>query len=273
MRVDIMRKFNLKKQAASKEFVITDKAIQENREDMNLCNKAQGVVDGNVNLSIPKKNKDNTVPFNVQLAAARKNETKFEITEAGMDDKTVSFGEKTKGVSGINELSEKLHAEKEEKFKKAEDTSKKDTAFWDKYVGLQLEEDTKNIKKNLPSSGSQLPNKPERFGKDVDKMVMASLKDADAMLFHIYAQASKNGRDLTEEEKQQVVDINSGKARILAQMVEPVRRSLEYPGDPVIKKDKDGVTRVYEADGKAIDEFKSCEEAKSNYPEGDMSNE
>jgi hypothetical protein len=264
-----MKKFNLKKMAASKDSVITDKAIQENRKDMNLSNEAQGVVDGNVNLSIPKKNKDNTVPFNVQLDAARKNETKFEITEAGMDDKTVAFGEKTEQVSCINEVSERLSQEKVDKFKKAEEKSKKDTAFWDKYVGVQLEEDTKNIKGNLPSSGSQLPNNPERFGEEISKMVAASLRDADAMLFHIYATAKREDRLLTAEENQQIVDINSGKARIFADMVQPVRRSLEYNPDPTIEKGRDGKVRVME-NGRPIDEFKSCEEAKANYPEGDV---
>ena len=102
-------------------------------------------------------------------------------------------------------------------------------------------------------------------------MVMAQLKDADAMLFHIFATAKKEKRDLDEEEKQQVTDIEAGKSHILADMVEPVRRSLEY-GDPVIRVQTDGSAVVVESDGTPIEKMKSCEEAKSNYPEGKVEN-
>ena len=266
-----MKKFNLKKFAASKDYTITDKSIEEQRNSMGMSNEAQDVVHKNINASLPTKDKDNTVPFNVQLNKTRKNETDFAITEAGMDDKTVAFGEKAKQVSDLNELSESLHIEKEKDFKKAQDASKKDTAFWDKYVGTQLEEKGKKVDKNVPDSASQLPNNPERHkSKEISKLVSAQLKDADAMLFHIFAIASSEERGLTDKEQQQITDINSGKLRLFAQMVQPVRRSLEYSpdSDPVIKRDADGVARVYEPDGKAIDEFKSCDEAKANYPEG-----
>ena len=84
--------------------------------------------------------------------------------------------------------------------------------------------------------------------------------------------------ELQVEEEQQVTDINAGKTRVLAEgfqnMVPPVKRSLEYSGkrkDPTIKKELGGSARVYE-NGEAIDEFKSCEEARSNYPESDIEN-
>ena len=274
-----MKKFNLRKKASAESFVISDKSIQENREKMGLSVSQKGITEKNINLSLPIKNKDNTIPFNVQLNAARKNaEAEPSITESYMDKKEVDFNSKDKKqVMDINVESQEYDTKKTEAFKNAE--GKKDTAFWDRYVGVQLEGDGRpiKIKDNIPGSTSQLQNNPERFkGKNVDKMVMASVKDADAMLFHIYATASKAGRELTTDEEQQVTDINAGKMRVLAegfQMVPPIRRSLEYSGkrkDPVIKQEGAGV-RVYD-NGEPIDEFKSCEEAKQNYPEGDVDN-
>ena len=267
-----MGKFNLRKQASATDDTVSDKRLDGNRKDMNLSNEQQGVVEKNVNLSLPIKNKDNTVPFNQQLEAARK-KSPDAIIEAKMSDKIVDFKSKDKKqIMDINVESQKQDDKKTDDFKKAENASKSDTAFWDKYVGVQLEGKMKNVPGNVPAEGSQLQNKPERFkGDKVDKMVMASLKDADAMLFHIFATASKEGRELTAEEEQQIIDIESGKMRIMAlQTVPPVRRSLEYSSDPVIKEEL-GVAGVYEGDSK-IDEFKDCRDAKANYPEAEVDN-
>ncbi len=269
-----MEKFNLSKRASTADAVISDKGLDENRKEMNLSNEQQGVVSKNINLSLPIKNKDNTVPFNQQLEASRKNKKEVEITEAGMNNKIIDFkSTDKKQVMDINVETRKYVDEYADAYKKAEDASKSDTAFWDKYVGVQLEGTMKKVDGNLPGSASQLQNISDRFkGEKINKMVMASLKDADAMLFHIYATASKEDRELTTEEQQQISDIHSGKVRLLAQnMVMPVRRSFEYGGDPIIKKEI-GKAGVYEADGTKIDEFKSCEEAKANYPEGEVEN-
>ena len=222
---------------------------------------------------MPIKNKDNTVPFNQQLEASRKNETEVAINEAGMDDKIVDFkSTDKKQVMDINIESRKYIDEQADAYKKAENASKADTEFWDKYVGVQLEGTMKKIDNNIPGSASQLQNAPNRFkGEKIDKMVMASIKDADAMLFHIFATVSKESRSPTEEEQQQVIDINSGKIR-LAQMAQPVRRSLEYSGGEPKIKDEGGKAGVYE-NGSKIDEFSDCREAKANYPEGDIENE
>jgi len=213
-----MKKFNLRKRASA-DNVISEKAIQENRENMGHSVSQQGFAEKNINLSLPVKNKDNTVPFNVQLNAARKNaESAPSITEYHMDDKEVDFKSKDKvQVMDINIESQEYDNKKTEAFKNAE--GKKDTAFWDKYVGVQLEGEGQptKVKDNIPASSSQLQNMPERFkGKNVDKMVMASIKDADAMLFHIYATATQASRKLTTKEEQQVIDINAGKMRILS---------------------------------------------------------
>ena len=277
-----MKKFNLKKMASSKDYVISDKSIQENREKMSLSNDQQGVVGKNINFSLPIKDKDNTIPFNAQLEAERKNtEAEPSITEASMDKKEVNFGDKTEGVMPINVKTQEYDKEKTEAFKKAE--GKKNTAFWDKYVGVQLEGEGQptKVKDNIPASASQLQNNPERFkrkgiDKDVkeeglnlkvDKMVMASIKDADAMLYHIYAGAVNSDRTLNKEEKQQIVDINSGKMRLMVQARGPVN----YSEGVKIYQGQSGKGIVKE-NGQVIDTFSSVAEAKTNYPEAEIWN-
>jgi len=135
-RANIMTKFNLRKKASAGDAVISDKGIDKNRKDMNLSNDQQGVVGKNINLSLPTKDKDNTIPFNQQLEASRKNETKFSITEASMDDKITDFkSTDKKQVMDINVESRKFIDKQSDAYKKAENASKSDTEFWDKYVG------------------------------------------------------------------------------------------------------------------------------------------
>ena len=274
-----MKKFNLSKRSSSGDYVISDKSIQKNREDMNLSNDQQSVVGKNINLSLPIKDKDNTIPFNKQLDAERKNvEAEPSIIESQMDDKEVTFGDKTEGVMPINVKTEEYNQKHLEDFKKAEASPERDTSFWDKYVGVQLEGDgmPTKIDKNVSPSGSQLQNHPDRFkGGDVDKMVMASIKDADAMLFHIHATASKQGREVNNIEKQQIIDINSGKTRLMAQFSAMPVQTLGT-GDVIIRRNKYNKWLVYEPEGggggEPIAEYDSQEEALMNFPEGDVIN-
>lgn len=255
-----MKAFNLKKIAAKSEAATThEKMLADQRKDMGQTVEKQGTPEKNINLSLPVKNKDNTVPFNVQLGETRKKETEFQITEASMNKKEVSFGEQKDKLTDINAKTKEYDDKKEAAYKKAQE-AKGDTAFWDKYVGVQLEGKKTTVPKNAPESGSQLPNKNA-------KEVMSLVKDADAMLYHIQATAKHESRELTADEKQQIVDIIAGKNRLLAGLT-----SVKVP-DPSIKMDRDGVVRVYEADGTSIDEFKSCAEAKASYPEGDIADE
>ncbi len=286
-----MKKFNLKKQASAENAVISDKAIQANREKMGHSVDQQGVAEKNINLSLPVKNKDNTVPFNVQLASARKNtETEPSITEASMDQKEVDFKSKDKKqVMDINVESQDYDNKKTEAFKNAE--GKKDTAFWDKYVGVQLEGDGQptKVKNNIPGSASQLQNNPARFkGKNVEKMVMASVKDADAMLFHIFAKAAKLNRDITDNEKQQVIDINAGKIRILSYLsnkphsISPDLSPGGYDSQPVNYNDQPPLIiqngrqyLVYQsgAGGEPVGAYDSLNEALQDYPDADVQGE
>jgi hypothetical protein len=69
------------------------------------------------------------------------------------------------------------------------------------------------------SKGSQLHDNPDRFTNNkVKDMVMASLKDADAVLFFIYKTASKENRELNEKEQKLVDGINNDKKQILERL-------------------------------------------------------
>jgi hypothetical protein len=286
-----MKKFNFKKRASSEDYVIADKMLDKNRKDMNLSNNQQGVVNKNINLSLPIKEKDNTIPMDKQIGDTdvglkRQDNTEFSITEAGMSKEEVDFQSKEKKqVTDINEKTEEYNQKHLEEFKKAENDSKKDTSFWDKYVGVQLEGEgmPTKVDNNVPASASQLPNNPERFeGKEIKKMVMASLKDADAMLFNIYANAHKENRAVKEEEKQQIIDINSSKIRLidkLSQVIVDPAEEVRDPWQPEYVEDvlivpRSGKWLIYEpgGGGEPIDMFETKEEALSNYPEGQIQN-
>lgn len=222
-----MSKFNLSK-IAKEDYVIQDKMLEENTSSSDIPEK-------NINISIPTKDKDNTKPFESQLEANRDGKDSLMVTEQAMNESKKVYNDKRSdewdtSVMPINILSQTYDDKKVKALKKAEEGEPKDTTFWDKYVGVQMEGPITKVDNNIPASASQLQNKPERFknfdSKDgietainpkINKMTMASLKDADAMIFHIYAQATQRSRELTDREKQMVLDINSGKMRVLSQ--------------------------------------------------------
>ena len=229
---------------------------------------------------MPTKDKDTTIPFETQLGKEQKKETEFIITEGALDKKPKLYNNKRleyegKNVMPINLMSEAFHQKKEEDFKKAID-AEKDTDFWDKYVGVQLEEEKTTVDKNVPDG--ELPNDPDRFkgiskkepntikDQKVEQLVSASaeqkekIKDADAILFHIYARVHQEGRVLNKVEKQMVEDVKAEKIRIIANVFD---KSEE--GDVLV--DIDG--SVYE-NGKIIDKCNDTKDARANYPEAEM---
>jgi hypothetical protein len=209
-----MTKFNLSKTAAKSGVKNYSKMLEDN-----VLVPAGDVPEKNINLSLPVKENDTTVPYEAQLEASRDGKDNLATAEKALDENPKVYNDRrldqTGDVMPINLETIKHEQKKEEAFKNAT-TSDSDTAFWDKYLNVSVGETKVDV--NVPNS--QLQNVSERFDKiddateaKYDKMVYASLKDADAMLFHIYATAA--GRELTDIEKQQVVDINSGKARLL----------------------------------------------------------
>ena len=236
--------FNLKKYASKTEYSgSTEKRLRDSNNEFNLASDDKS---GNINYELQKtthKDNDSTVPFEQRLGEARANKSNNTILEKSLDNNDKLFLERRSDkvaklpVIPTAALEAAAQAKNLEAFQKIEKEADKETLFWDKYIGSQMDSDMRtNIMKNNPKS-SQLENNPDRFnglnlplpgnthednaksfGKkdEVTQMVYASLKDADAMLFHIYATAATQNRVVNELEQNQVNDINSYKTRLLA---------------------------------------------------------
>ena len=264
--------FNLKKIAGKMGFKNYNTMIEDKTDDMGLEAEAPSK---NVNLKMPIKDRDNTVPFETQLEAGRINKDILKVTEKALNEENKVYNDKRSDIwdtdiTAINIETEKYNQEHLKAFTKAQKNDS-ETAFWDKYVGVQMEGPITKIDNNIKDTASQLQNQPDRFkNEDVRKMVMASLKDADAMLFHIYATTSKAGRELNEIEKQQIIDINSGKVRLLAQV--PIgMQPVEVPEDTnsdfsfdLFEDERTGEGLLCsKEDGRVLEKFPDFEDART----------
>jgi hypothetical protein len=273
-----MIQFNMKKYAKETGYKNYNRMLEERTEKFDL--KAE---EGppNVNVRMTTKDKDNTLLYEGQLEEVRTG-SPLTITDKSMDVEPKLYLDKRNDmwdtdVQPVNKASEAENQKHLKDYKAAEDRESFDTSFWDEYVGVQMEGPVTKVKVNTQKS--QLQNKADRFkGLDKDdvkdiagykenkEMVFASLKDADAMLFQIFAKAFSEDREITAEEKQIITDINAGKSRVIAQMIEPTRRSLKYSGDIRLSPSKNNKVNVLEY-GQVIDEFDDEKEARANYPE------
>lgn len=216
--------FNYKK-AQADDTLNYQKKLEEKRDDMNQSSPDEG----NTELQLKhnyRKDDDASVPFNKQLESARTG-TNNGVTEKSLDGNSKVYNEKRDDTThNRNAKSQDLVAEahdqaKLEKFREAQNGQERDTSFWDDYVGVQMLGPETKIVANKQKS--QLPNHPDRYKglkpeikKEIDELVMASSKQADKMQFHIFAKAAMQDRDLNEDEKQMIRDINGSKARMLA---------------------------------------------------------
>lgn len=233
--------YNLKKKAKD-DAKVYDKHLGDNREE--LGNKVN-TNPGNIDYEMQQVQKTHDVPpddqiTQQQLEAARTG-TNNGITEKALNENKTLYNEKrtdkayATDIKSNDLVSESYDQKTRKDFTKAENAQDRDTEFWDKYVGDQMlgkkttitnnvqksqlqnhKDRFKGLANSMPTDESQSTNrsrvnKPDKFYK----MVEASLKRADAMLFHIHATAAVEGRDLTNTEKQQIVDINSGKIRAM----------------------------------------------------------
>ena len=170
-----------------------------------------------------------------QLEAVRTANDGQEITEAAME----------RGTKGKFNLAKyrvedrqsplmdyaKTNEFSNDKLAKKKDEEKRDTEFWDKFVGDQLDyEPTKIVANSQPSQLLSNFETREDFEKENNsiKKTAETLKDADAMLYYIYRKAATESREATVEERQMIDDINSGKIRVIAQMrnEEPIDEEL-----------------------------------------------
>ncbi len=247
--------FNLKKSAQSK-------SIEKHLRDSNKKN-GLAVEDkpGNYDWLLgqkSRKNKDNTIPYNRQLVEGRAGTNKAVVEKALNQNPKLYLDKRNEKLQGSALKASDLMAEAYDQKKLREyreaKKPKRDTEFWDKYVGEQMmgpitkvvknKQDTQlenhssrfeNLDKTMPIAESQQENTARNKKDDkVEKMVMASsttadlLSDADSMLFHIYGTAAKEDRGLSDNEKQMEIDINSGKRRVIAQFFD---EENDYRGD------------------------------------------
>ena len=211
--------------------------LQKNNKKLGL--KPDNTSTYNYELKIQRKGNDPT-PHEKRMGDKRtgSNDT---VTEKSLNENKKIFNEKRNSdtwkqdAPTINMLDEARNQNQAKALKEAEEKDR-NTSFWDDYVGVQMISPKTKITSNVQKS--QLENDPERFANlqdvdmsnlkpneaidsvlnkavNVDKMVFASLNDADAMLFNIYYKSA--GRKLTKDEKQMVRDINASKMRIFAQ--------------------------------------------------------
>lgn len=233
--------FNLKKAAEFDTSLPYPKQLEDKRKEFKQKEPDEGTTERQLEARA-HKDKDTSVPFNKQLEAARTG-TSTAVTEKGLNEAPKLYNDKrddrthnTK-VTAPNLVAEAYHQEKLKAFQKAQKEQSRDTEFWDKAVGSQmLGEKTKIVSNNQKS---QLQNKEERFKglkpdlekvKKYDDMVTASLKQADAMQFQIFANAASESRNINVDEVQQIFDINSGKARLLAQYEEVMSKVAQSLG-------------------------------------------
>lgn len=188
------------------------------------------------------KNADNLIPFEKQMENARAKKINSGNTEKSLNDNEKLFLDRRidktnkTTVKPLDLLAEAYEQVRNNAFAKKNKSGK---AFQNKNPGEQMIGEKTKIVGN--SQNSQLANNKDRFeglsetqpihtdhNKNADAMkkednikpmssAKETIKEADAMLFHLFAKAASEGRGLTYTESQMVVDINSRKAKILSE--------------------------------------------------------
>jgi hypothetical protein len=220
-----MSGFNLSKVAAKDGTKNYNKMLEDQNKEMGIAREEDSK---NINLSLAKKDQDATATLEKQMDSNRDGKDTLKVTEKAINEENKVYNERRiespENVMAINIAAEAHDLKHQDAYKAAENKEKQDTEFWDKYIGQEIEGEKTTVDRNVPKT--QLADAPERFkglDTDVDKvikykvpdLVKASLRDADAMLFHIYASAKQENRDVNNKEKQMIIDINSFKNRTL----------------------------------------------------------
>lgn len=205
-------------------------------ESLERQHSLEGEVHGNTDwlLSKNRTNKDIDTTIQGQLKSVR------EGSDLGNADGRVTEGQLEHHKSptdfvptrkeGIDDLQMSplaaLNAAQEAEHVKAfnDASEKRDTGFWDKYLGVQLQGKRTKVPAQVSNVDSQLQNafdrtkslKPDDMGQHagLKEMVMASMKDADAMLFFLYHKAASEKRELNAEEKTLVDGITADKVKL-----------------------------------------------------------
>jgi hypothetical protein len=201
--------FNLKAEE------IHEKMLQVQRDEFSL----KGTI-GNTD-KLLDDSRDNKAPEKTQedsLDKARKstfvpdNTTEGQLdhhkVEAELPARTGKDRHDQLPINLLNEIRDKEKAKAFDKF----NTVDAKTEFWDRVLGVEAPQ-------------SQLHSDPERFkslteksvleNRNVRKMVMASLQDADAMVYYIYHQAATEKRPVSTSEQSLIDGIAAAKEQLI----------------------------------------------------------
>jgi len=263
----MVQKFNLKKMSSSKDLVALEKQIINKNKEFGT----ESIDDSGsyaYRLKAGHKDPAGDALYESILADVRTSKDDVGITEAEMNKSDI------KPINGMDVRSDKMNKtplmdysiendnKLAEKIKSENNKEERDTSFWDKGVGSQMLGEKTVIVSN--DSKSQLVSNyktREEFEK-VNKMAastLSQLKDADALLYSIFRKASDQRRELTKKEEQIVLDINSGKIRILGQFdptkdFDPQRldQDLKSEQDELSAEDKEEELEELRAIDKAL---------------------
>jgi hypothetical protein len=213
--------FNLK---ASKSVEPYESLLSDNRKGKSLNGEV-----GNHEWMLKEVRKGSEgVTIEGQLKSSHEEKANVRVTEGQFEDHNPPEGYVRRDdgndkalMKPLDALNAAQEAEKVAEYEKAKGV-KGDAAFWDRYVATQLEGKKTTVPAQVPDD--QLQNSYDRLkglsvedaGKHekVRKMIMASMKDADAMLYYIYHKAALDGRELTKEENVLVDGITSDKLKL-----------------------------------------------------------
>jgi len=273
--------FNLKKNAQNKNKIIlpTETKLQNNNDKLNLSLKQDKTVSHYDALLDKDRRPYNgtVVTHEAMLDEVRKKaDSPEKTTEGRLEDvdsplfphRQFANGEDKYQVAPVNAMTHAFDRKYRDAFSKVNKGA--DTAFWDKYVGDQLDGKMTKVPSNLPQSGSQLHDNPERFGKlknipldpsaivnrknfDVGleispmhgfasgekgitiaediRVSLASIKNADSLLFGIYLKAAKENREITDIEKEIIDGINKDKSSLMISLAQ--NSPLIPPPNPI----------------------------------------
>lgn len=206
--------FNLKKLAEQTQ----EEMLQPQREDM-TTNLPTGVTDKL--LDGVRANKDIDKTTEGTLKSVRKHEKGDKITEGQIESHTVPAdlparnGKDQHSQLPINLLNEVADKEKVKAVNRFNSKDAK-TELWDKLLGVeqpqsQLHNDTSRFR--------TLSDKDVLEDTSVRKMVMASLQDADAMVFYIHHQAASEKREINQKEQVILNGIADAKEKMLGKLL------------------------------------------------------
>jgi len=229
--------FNLKKHSQVK---VYDKMLQDiNKKDGNEITVGPGSYE--YLLKDVRKDPSGDKNYEKLLMENHANNDVQVITDKALDNrdgKTYIPMRDEKPVP-IMDYAKEFEKDEFKQYKDGQDNMKDlDTAFWDKFVGEQLV-DREPIKIVGNEQSSQLLenyDSREDFRKATPSMkksaeLLNTIKDADALLYHIYRLATMESRETTEQEKQIINDVNSAKVRLLIVATKDVAAEDEYRAD------------------------------------------